>query len=295
MTTPDQDLLHSVRAGVLTLTLNRPAASNSLTWSQRELLIDLLAEASATEQIRAVILTAAGQKHFCTGMDLRSSPGTKSLLAEAAAQAEDANTDPAPDTATDTPQPPTRPTGYATRMMKTGVQRLTNAILDCEKPVLAAINGTTAGYGMSLALACDLVIAADSARFIQIFTRRGLVPDGGSAYLLPRLVGPQKAKELMFFGDDLPAAEALRIGVVNKVVPADELDATAREWAERLATGPTRAYAFTKHLVNRSLESDRTTAFDEEARIVEANMTSRDANEGVASLMERRKPEYYGW
>ncbi|MFE5329663.1 enoyl-CoA hydratase/isomerase family protein [Embleya sp. NPDC056575] len=295
MTTPDQDLLHSVRAGVLTLTLNRPAASNSLTWSQRELLIDLLAEASATEQIRAVILTAAGQKHFCTGMDLRSSPGTKSLLAEAAAQAEDANTDTATATDTDTPQPPTRPTGYATRMMKTGVQRLTNAILDCEKPVLAAINGTTAGYGMSLALACDLVIAADSARFIQIFTRRGLVPDGGSAYLLPRLVGPQKAKELMFFGDDLPAAEALRIGVVNKVVPADELDATAREWAERLATGPTRAYAFTKHLVNRSLESDRTTAFDEEARIVEANMTSRDANEGVASLMERRKPEYYGW
>ncbi|MFI1582096.1 enoyl-CoA hydratase/isomerase family protein [Embleya sp. NPDC020630] len=295
MTTPDQDLLHSVRAGVLTLTLNRPAASNSLTWSQRELLIELLAEASATEQIRAVILTAAGQKHFCTGMDLRSSPGTKSLLAEAQAEAEGANTDANANATTNTPQPPTRPTGYATRMMKTGVQRLTNAILDCEKPVLAAINGTTAGYGMSLALACDLVIAADSARFIQIFTRRGLVPDGGSAYLLPRLVGPQKAKELMFFGDDLPAAEALRIGVVNKVVPADELDATAREWAERLATGPTRAYAFTKHLVNRSLESDRTTAFDEEARIVEANMTSRDANEGVASLMERRKPEYYGW
>ncbi|GCD97385.1 enoyl-CoA hydratase/isomerase family protein [Embleya hyalina] len=289
MTTPDQDLLHSVRAGVLTLTLNRPAASNSLTWAQRELLIELLAEASATEQIRAVILTAAGQKHFCTGMDLRSSPGTKSLLAAA----EDTTTDAGADA--DTPQPPARPTGYATRMMKTGVQRLTNAILDCEKPVLAAVNGTTAGYGMSLALACDLVIAADSARFIQIFTRRGLVPDGGSAYLLPRLVGPQKAKELMFFGDDLPAAEALRIGVVNKVVPADELEATAREWAERLATGPTRAYAFTKHLVNRSLESDRTTAFDEEARIVEANMTSRDANEGVASLMERRKPEYYGW
>ncbi|OPC82403.1 enoyl-CoA hydratase [Embleya scabrispora] len=287
MTTPDQDLLHSVHAGVLTLTLNRPAASNSLTWSQRELLIELLAEASATEQIRAVILTAAGQKHFCTGMDLRSSPGTKSLLAAT----KDADTN----AADDTPQPPARPTGYATRMMKTGVQRLTTAILDCEKPVLAAVNGTTAGYGMSLALACDLVIAADSARFIQIFTRRGLVPDGGSAYLLPRLVGPQKAKELMFFGDDLPAAEALRIGVVNKVVPADELDATAREWAERLATGPTRAYAFTKHLVNRSLESDRTTAFDEEARIVEANMTSRDANEGVASLMERRKPEYYGW
>ncbi|MFF7247855.1 enoyl-CoA hydratase/isomerase family protein [Embleya sp. NPDC008237] len=283
----DQDLLHSVSNGVLWLTLNRPAASNSLTWAQRELLIDLLAEASATESVRAVVLTAAGQKHFCTGMDLRSSPGTKSLLA-AAAEETTADDDAAP-------KPPARPTGYATRMMKTGVQRLTNAVLDCEKPVIAAINGTTAGYGMSLALACDLVIAADSARFIQIFTRRGLVPDGGSAYLLPRLVGPQKAKELMFFGDDLPAAEALRIGVVNKVVAADELEAVTREWAERLASGPTRAYAFTKQLVNRSLESDRVAAFDEEARIVELNMTSRDANEGVASLMERRKPEYYGW
>ncbi|MYS81376.1 enoyl-CoA hydratase/isomerase family protein [Embleya scabrispora] len=284
MTTTEQELLHRIENGVLWLTLNRPAASNSLTWAQRELLIELLTEASATESVRAVVLTAAGQKHFCTGMDLRSSPGTKSLLAAAETPDDDAS-----------PKPPVRPTGYATRMMKTGVQRLTNAVLDCEKPVIAAINGTTAGYGMSLALACDLVIAADSARFIQIFTRRGLVPDGGSAYLLPRLVGPQKAKELMFFGDDLPAAEALRIGVVNKVVAADELEAVTREWAERLATGPTRAYAFTKQLVNHSLESDRVAAFDEEARIVELNMTSRDANEGVASLMERRKPEYYGW
>ncbi|MEU0939998.1 MULTISPECIES: enoyl-CoA hydratase-related protein [unclassified Embleya] len=284
-TDTDQELLHRVSGGVLWITLNRPAASNSLTWAQRELLIDLLGEASATESVRAVVLTAAGRKHFCTGMDLRSSPGTKSLLAAAAETPDD-------DAA---PKPPARPTGYATRMMKTGVQRLTNAVLDCEKPVIAAINGTTAGYGMSLALACDLVIAADTARFIQIFTRRGLVPDGGSAYLLPRLVGPQKAKELMFFGDDLPAAEALRIGVVNKVVAADELEAVTREWAERLADGPTRAYAFTKRLVNRSLESDRVTAFDEEAQTVELNMTSRDANEGVASLMERRKPEYYGW
>ncbi|MGC0422458.1 enoyl-CoA hydratase/isomerase family protein [Embleya sp. AB8] len=294
-TNTDQELLHRVSAGVLWLTLNRPAASNAITWSQRELLIELLAEASATEAVRAVVLTAAGQKHFCTGMDLRSSPGTKSLLAAEEAKQAEATAD--TDTHTDdaTPQPPARPAGYATRMMKTGVQRLTNAVLDCEKPVIAAVNGTTAGYGMSLALACDLVIAAESARFIQIFTRRGLVPDGGSAYLLPRLVGPQKAKELMFFADDLPAAEALRIGVVNRVVPDDDLQAVTREWAERLATGPTRAYAYTKQLVNRSLDTDRVAAFDEEAQIVELNMTSRDANEGVASLIERRKPEYYGW
>ncbi|NUU25631.1 MAG: enoyl-CoA hydratase/isomerase family protein [Streptomycetaceae bacterium] len=280
---PEPELLHRVENGVLWITLNRPKASNAITWDQRETVITLLGEASANEAVRAVVLGAAGEKHFCTGMDLRSSPGTKSLLAEAA---------PAEDGA---PKPPERPTGYAARMMKNGVLRLTTAVLECEKPVIAAINGTTAGYGMSLALACDLVIAADTARFIQIFTRRGLIPDGGSAYLLPRLVGPQKAKELMFFGDDLPAAEAHRIGVVNKVVPADELEATVKEWAERLATGPTRALAITKRLVNRSLDSDRATAFGEEADSVELNMTTRDANEGVASLMERRKPEYYGW
>lgn len=284
-TTPETEpeLLHRVENGVLWITLNRPKASNAITWDQRETIITLLGEASANEAVRAVVLGAAGEKHFCTGMDLRSSPGTKSLLADAAPADEGA------------PQPPARPTGYAARMMKNGVLRLTTAVLECEKPVIAAINGTTAGYGMSLALACDLVIAADTSRFIQIFTRRGLIPDGGSAYLLPRLVGPQKAKELMFFGDDLPAAEALRIGVVNKVVAADELEATVREWAERLATGPTRALAITKRLVNRSLDSDRATAFGEEADSVELNMTTRDANEGVASLMERRKPEYYGW
>ncbi|MGR7001415.1 enoyl-CoA hydratase/isomerase family protein [Yinghuangia aomiensis] len=285
-TTPEAtepELLHRVENGVLWITLNRPKASNAITWDQRETIITLLGEASANESVRAVVLGAAGEKHFCTGMDLRSSPGTKSLLA-AAEETEDG-----------TSKPPARPTGYASRMMKTGVLRLTTAILDCEKPVIAAVNGTTAGYGMALALACDLVVAADTAKFIQIFTRRGLIPDGGTAYILPRLIGPQKAKELMFFADDLPADEALRLGLVNKIVAGDELQATVKEWAERLANGPTRAYAITKRLVNRSLDSDRATAFGEEADSVELNMTTRDANEGVASLMERRKPEYYGW
>jgi 2-(1,2-epoxy-1,2-dihydrophenyl)acetyl-CoA isomerase len=276
------ELLHRIENNVLWITLNRPKASNAITWAQRETIIQLLGEASANESVRAVVLTAAGEKHFCTGMDLRSSPGTKSLLSEE-------------EIVEGSPKPPARPAGYVTRMMRGGVQRLTAAVLDCEKPVIAAVNGTTAGYGMSLALACDLVIASSSAKFIKIFTRRGLVPDGGSIHLLPQLVGPQKAKELMFFGDDLPAEEALRIGVVNKVVAPDELEGVTREWAERLAGGPTRAIALTKQLVNRSFESTRTAAFEDEAVAVEVNMTTRDAQEGVASLMERRKPEYYGW
>ena len=279
----EQELLHRIENGVLWITLNRPKASNAMTWGQRELIIQLLGEASNNEGVRAVVLTAAGSKHFCTGMDLRSSPGTKALLSEGAEEDDAA------------PKPPARPTGYAARMIRTGVQRLTNAILDCEKPIIAAVNGTAAGYGMNIALACDLIIAAESSRFIQIFARRALVPDGGGVYLLTRLVGPQKAKELMFFGDDVPAAEAYRIGLVNRLVADDELQSTVKEWAERLATGPTRAISLTKHMVGRTLDGDRATSFHEEAWSVEINMQTRDGQEGVASLMERRKPEYYGW
>jgi len=124
--------------------------------------------------------------------------------------------------------------------------------------------------------------------------RRGLVPDGGGAYLLPRLVGPQRAKELMFFGDALSAADAERIGLVNRVVPAEELEKTARAWAERLAAGPTRALALTKQLVNASLDTDRTAAFAAEAAAQEINMTTLDADEGVTSFVERRVPRFRG-
>ena len=115
--------------------------------------------------------------------------------------------------------------GGATQMMRTGFQRLMQAILDCEKPIIVALNGTAAGGGSMFVLAADLVIAADTAKLIQVFVRRGLIPDGGVAYLLPRVVGMHKAKELIFFGDDLSAADAERIGIVNKVVPAAELQA----------------------------------------------------------------------
>jgi 2-(1,2-epoxy-1,2-dihydrophenyl)acetyl-CoA isomerase len=145
-----------------------------------------------------------------------------------------------------------------------------------------------------LAFACDLVLAAESARFIEVFVRRGLVPDGGGAYLLPRLIGPQRAKELMLFGDALTATDAERMGLVNRVVPDGDLDRTARAWAERLATGPTRALALTKQLVNASLDADRATAFAAEAAAQEINMTTADAQEGVRSFVERRGAVYKG-
>ncbi|MFI6089227.1 enoyl-CoA hydratase/isomerase family protein [Streptomyces sp. NPDC051218] len=265
----DSLVLHATDNAVSWITLNRPEAMNAVTWDQRERVISLLADASSDPGVRAVVITATG-KGFCAGADLRGAPsGTPNGGAE-------------------------RVPGDVARTIKRGAQRLISAVLDCEKPVIAAVNGTAAGIGAHLAFACDLVIAAEQAKFIEVFVRRGLVPDGGGAYLLPRLIGPQRAKELMFFGDSVPAADAERLGLVNRVVPAGELEKTARAWAERLATGPTRAIALTKQLVNASLESDRATAFAAEAAAQEINMTTKDANEGVTSFVERRSPSYEG-
>lgn len=261
---PESLILHATDNGVSWITLNRPEAMNAVTWDQRERIIALLAEASADPAVRAVVLTATG-RGFCAGADLRGTPATGD-----------------------------RVPGDVARTIRLGAQRLIAAVLDCEKPVLAAVNGTAAGIGAHLAFACDLVLAARSAKFIEVFVRRGLVPDGGGAYLLPRLIGPQRAKELMFFGDSLPAAEAERLGLVNRIVPDEELAATARAWAQRLAEGPTRAIALTKQLVNASLDADRSTAFAAEAMAQEINMTTQDANEGVASFVERRVPKYRG-
>ncbi|MFJ3323936.1 enoyl-CoA hydratase/isomerase family protein [Streptomyces griseus] len=258
-------VLHSLDGGVSWITLNRPEAMNAVTWDQRERIIALLADASADPGVRVVVLTATG-RGFCAGADLRGAPA------------------PARE----------RVPGDVARTIRLGAQRLIAAVLDCEKPVIAAVNGTAAGIGAHLAFACDLVLAADTATFIEVFVRRGLVPDGGGAYLLPRLVGPQRAKELMFFGDALTAADAERLGLVNRTVPSGELEALAEEWAGRLAAGPTRALALTKQLVNASLDGDRATAFAAEAAAQEINMTTRDANEGVASFVERRSPEYRG-
>ena len=190
---------------------------------------------------------------------------------------------------------PERAVGDAARMIRTGIQRLIGAMLDCEKPIIAAVNGTAAGGGSVMVLASDLVLAAENARLIQVFVRRGLIPDGGGTYLLPRLVGLQKAKELVFFGDDLAAADAERIGLVNKVVPPDQLEATAREWATRLARGPTRTIGYAKRLLNRSLDVDRATLFEEEALSVEMVTGTEDSNEGMTSFRERRPTEFKGW
>ncbi|MBT2398931.1 enoyl-CoA hydratase/isomerase family protein [Streptomyces sp. ISL-100] len=261
----DTLVLHATDNGVSWITLNRPTAMNAITRDQRERIIALLTAASADPAVRAVVITATG-KGFCAGADLRGAPSSGGE----------------------------RVAGDVSRTIRLGAQRLISAVLDCEKPVIAAVNGTAAGIGAHLAFACDLVLAAESAKFIEVFVRRGLVPDGGGAYLLPRLIGPQRTKELMFFGDTVPAAEAERLGLVNRVVPDADLTETARTWAERLASGPTRSITLAKQLVNASLDVDRATAFAAEATAQEINMTTADANEGVSSFVERRTPKYRG-
>ncbi|MFF4834761.1 enoyl-CoA hydratase/isomerase family protein [Streptomyces sp. NPDC001315] len=257
-------VLHATDNHVSRITLNRPETLNALTPDQRERIIRLLCDASADPEVRAVVITGTG-RGFCAGADLRGASTAGERIA-----------------------------GDVARTLRLGAQRLVAAVLDCEKPVIAAVNGTAAGLGAHLALACDLVLAAESARFIEVFVRRGLVPDGGGAYLLPRLVGPQRAKELMFFGDALTAPDAERLGLVNRVVPDGELDKASRAWAERLAAGPTRALALTKQLVNASLDTDRATAFAAEAAAQEINMAAEDAREGVTAFVERRSPEFRG-
>ncbi|MGW1982901.1 enoyl-CoA hydratase/isomerase family protein [Streptomyces collinus] len=257
-------LRHEVRDGVSYVTLDRPEALNALTPALRDRLIELLAQASADPDVRAVVLTGTG-RGFCAGADLSGGAGGGE-----------------------------RVPGDVARTLRLGAQRLVAAVLDCEKPVIAAVNGTAAGLGAHLAFACDLVLAAESARFVEVFVRRGLVPDGGGAYLLPRLIGPQRTKELMFFGDAVTAADARHLGLVNRVVPDGELEKTAREWAARLATGPTRALAMAKQLVNASLDGDRAGAFAAEAAAQEINLTTRDAQEGLRAFTERRAARFRG-
>ena len=266
------DILVARDGGVLTLILNRPDAHNAITPDQRNFLADEFARASEDLAVRAVIFTATG-RGFCTGADLR------------VARPEQVRPPGAPD----------RAIMEVVRGIKTGAQKLIAAILDCEKPVIAAVNGTAAGMGVHMAVACDLVIAAEGARFIEVFVRRGLVPDAGGVYLLPRLIGPQKAKELMFFGDDVSAADAAAMGLVNRVVPPDELMPLARKWAERLAAQPTKSLTMSKMLVNRSFETSRQTMFEMEAWAQEVLMAGEDADEGVNAFKERRDPDWKGW
>lgn len=260
--------------GVATVTIDRPEAGNSLTPAMRDRLAETFEELSATLGVRAVVLTGAGERHFCTGAGLGGPQPAEPPRPEGA---------------------PERALGDVARTIRRGWQRLVASILDCEKPVIACVNGLAAGGGANLVLACDLVVMAEGARLAELFVRRGIIPDAGACYLLPRSVGAQRAKELLLLGDDLAAADCLAWGIANQVVPDAEVRAAADELAGRLAAGPSKALAMTKWLANRSFESSRQTAFEEEAYAQELVTGTTDTAEGLAAFAERRPPAFRGW
>jgi 2-(1,2-epoxy-1,2-dihydrophenyl)acetyl-CoA isomerase len=273
--TPVTDLIRTtVDGGLARVTIDRPDAGNSLTAEMRDHLSDTFDELSATLGVRAVVLTGAGEKHFCTGAGLGGAQKPEPPRPEGA---------------------PDRTLGDVARLIRRGWQRLVASIMDCEKPVIAAVNGTAAGGGANLVLACDLVVMADTARLIEIFVKRGIIPDAGGCYLLPRIVGPQRAKELMFLGDELGAGDCERWGIANRVVPAADLAASVDDLAARLVAAPSKAVQMTKWLVNRSSESSRQAAFEEEAYAQELVTATADMTEGVAAFGERRSPVFKGW
>ena len=268
------DVTRRIEDGVCWITLNRPEAGNALTQFMRDRIAQWVRDASADLFVRVVVITGTGDKAFCTGADLRGGR---------------LEPRPKPDDA------PEDVVGEGARMIRDGWQSLVTAILDCEKPVIAGVNGTAAGGGMHLALACDLVVMAEEAKFVEVFVRRGIAPDAGGAWILTRLVGIQKAKELFFFGDDVHAPEASRIGLVNRLVPLSELQATLEEMAARLAKGPTKAIWIAKWLTNRALDVDRATSLYDEAIGQELVTNTWDMKEGIASFVERRPAEFKGW
>ena len=220
--------------------------------------------------VRCVVITGAGTRHFCTGGDLGHSNAQRAADGD------------------------TLPVGWVQQLISQGVQRMTAAVLDCPKPVVAAVNGTAAGIGCHLAFACDLIVCSEQARFFELFVRRGLVADAGGAHLLARTLGPQQFKELLFLGDDLAAADAHRLGLVNRLVPHDEVLPAARALAERLAAAPTVAIGAMKGLVNHAFGQSREAAFRDEANACELNSRSNDFAEGLRAFYERRDPVWRG-
>lgn len=253
--------------GVLTLRLNRPEALNALTRELAEALRGALAAAEDDDAVGCVVLTGGG-RGFCAGADLGD------IAAEFAAG--EVTTD--------------RVLAFLQRESVPLVQTL----LGFSKPLVAAVNGACAGAGLGLALAADVIVAAQSATFTVVFTRRGLVPDYGVTHLLPRLIGLRKARELCLLADGVPAGEALRIGMITQVVGDAELDEAARHWARRLADGPPVALRLTKRLLADSFELDARQAVEREFAAQAHCLTTADAMEGVTAFLQKRPPRFTG-
>jgi 2-(1,2-epoxy-1,2-dihydrophenyl)acetyl-CoA isomerase len=255
-----ENIVYEKQKGVATITLNRPQALNAFTPQMNSELQQALKEADEDRSVRCLLLTGAGRA-FCTGQDLKGrTPETKGSLGASLRQ---------------------RYNPIILRLRRT------------EKISIAAVNGVAAGAGCNLALACDLRIASEEAQFIQAFVRVGLAPDCGGSTILPRLVGLSKALELLLLGEPVDAKEALRIGLVTKVVASNDLLTTARSIAERAARGP-KSLGLIKRAVNRAILPELEAQLEYEAHLQEIAGRSADFDEGVRAFLEKRQPAFTG-
>jgi 2-(1,2-epoxy-1,2-dihydrophenyl)acetyl-CoA isomerase len=251
----------SMAGGVATLTLDRPAALNALTIGVKVALLDALRQIAADRSVRAVILTGAGRA-FCAGQDLaeRRLPDAPPLDEE----------------------------------LRQRYEPIIRAMVELDRPIIAAINGVAAGAGASLALACDLRVAAESARFVLAFSRIALVPDSGATWFLPRIVGSARAAELALLDTPLDAATAERVGLVSRVVPDDELLPTATTMAADLAERAPQAIAAAKRLLREAWTTDLEGALEAERKAQGTLGATLDHAEGVAAFLEKRPPRFTG-
>lgn len=263
--TEENILLIEKKGKVGVITLNRPDKLNAFNDELTFRLQDALKELEKDKDVRAIVITGAG-RGFCAGQDLQS----RSISQEVGE----------------------RPS------LGDSIRRRYNPIIAklrrMEKPIIAAVNGVAAGAGASLAFACDYRIAGESVSFIQSFTKVGLVPDSGSTFMLPRLIGATKAFELMLSAEKLPAAEAMKLNLINKVCPDADVMKEAMELAEKLAAGPTKAFALTKRAINKALFHDLEELLEYEASLQEIAGRSDDFQEGVKAFVEKRTPAYTG-
>ena len=253
-------LLWEVQDGVATLTLNRPETLNALTFELMDELGQALQEVQSQPAIRALILTGAG-RGFCSGQDLRDrAPADADIEA----------------------------------LLMSAYYPPMAALRTCRVPVIAAVNGVAAGAGCSLAMACDVIVAGRSAKFIQIFSRIGLVPDLGATYLLPKAIGRARALRAMMTHEPISADTAYQWGLISECVDDTLLAATTRKLAAQLAQGPTQALVQTRALVDASAHQDFESQFRMELRVQQQIRQTRDAREGVAAFVEKRSAKFEG-
>lgn len=263
MSTLLETLIVERNEGVVTVTMNRPARKNAANGTMWRELLATFDQVATDRHDRVMVLTGAGDA-FCSGADLGD--------------------------ASDVAGNPGDPFLVQMRALGDVALRLHRI----PKPTIAKVGGVAAGAGMSMALGCDLVVASDTARFSQIFAKRGLSVDFGASWVLPRFIGLHRAKELAFFADIIDAHQAAEFGLVNRVVPADQLDSFVDDWARRLAEGPALALSMTKTMLNNSFNISMGQALEEETRSQAVNFASADTMEALEAFVKKRQPRFEG-